>query len=89
MHRNCLYWEQLLAQNFDSECQIEMLTHKMKTILDYNSMKIEKNPELQRDKSILRSDLLPISTDHEIDELLSASCRLSPGVEIEVSMEWI
>jgi hypothetical protein len=40
----------------------------------------------KRDKPVLSGDLLSIRSYHEIDELLSAGRRLSPGVEVEVPM---
>ena len=40
----------------------------------------------KRDKPVLPGDLLSIRSYHEIYELLSAGGRLSPGVEVEVTM---
>gem|GEM_PF-5961085 len=43
----------------------------------------------KRDEPVLPGDLLSIRSYHEIYELLSAGRRLSPGVEIEVTMQRI
>ena len=43
----------------------------------------------KRDKPVLPGDLLSIRSYHEINELLSAGGRLSPGVEVEVTMQRI
>jgi len=43
----------------------------------------------KRDEPVLAGDLLSYRPYHEIYELLSARGRLSPGVEVEVTMQRI